>query len=248
MTEVVCALDACDRLVGRDMTSQSPASVRDLPDVGYFRKVGGEGVLALEPDLALASSQAGPPSTLDQLRSAGVEVVLVPDDPGLDVLDAKIAAVAAALDVDGAPLRARVQQEVEAARARIPADATPPKVLLLYSRGAGAVFTMGAGTTGHAMLELAGGANALDLEGSRPVSAEAVIGAAPDVVLLPKGSLEAMGGEEGLFAVPGLASTPAGANRRFIAIDDLALLGFGPRTGAALGEIVESLHPAPEGT
>jgi iron complex transport system substrate-binding protein len=37
--------------------------------------------------------------------------------------------------------------------------------------------------------------------------------------------------------------TPAGAAGRVIAIDDLKLLGFGPRVGEALLELVRALHP-----
>ena len=40
----------------------------------------------------------------------------------------------------------------------------------------------------------------------------------------------AMGGENALWQLPGMALTPAGREQRFIVINDQALLGFGPRT------------------
>lgn len=43
-----------------------------------------------------------------------------------------------------------------------------------------------------------------------------------------------MGGEAGLWKLPGLAQTPAGRHKQLLTIDDMALLGFGPRTPQAI--------------
>ncbi len=94
------------------------------------------------------------------------------------------------------------------------------------------------------MIKLARGLNAIThYEGFKPLTAEAAIVAAPDVLLLPSRGLESMGGADGLFKLPGLSLTPAGKNRRFIAMDDLYLLGFGPRVGRAIQELIVSLYP-----
>jgi iron complex transport system substrate-binding protein len=54
--------------------------------------------------------------------------------------------------------------------------------------------------------------------------------------------LDSVGGIAGLLTVPGIALTPAGQNQRIIALDDLYLLGFGPRTGQAVRELASFLH------
>jgi iron complex transport system substrate-binding protein len=64
ITEIVYQLGAAERLVGRDTTSTYPAEANELPDVGYFRQLGAEGVLSLQPDLVLATESAGPPEVL----------------------------------------------------------------------------------------------------------------------------------------------------------------------------------------
>ena len=102
----------------------------------------------------------------------------------------------------------------------------------------------GRDTTADAMIRLAGGQNALtDFEGYKPLSTEALTAAAPDVLLLPDHTLTTLGGETGLARVPGLTLTPAWRNRRIVAMDALLLLGFGPRTGAAVATLARRLHP-----
>lgn len=74
------------------------------------------------------------------------------------------------------------------------------------------------------------------------LSPETVIAAQPDILLVLEKGLESVGGEEGLLNIPGLAETPAGRNRRIVAMDDLYLLGLGPRTGQALADLVTVFH------
>ncbi len=91
------------------------------------------------------------------------------------------------------------------------------------------------------MLGLAGAINAVTgFDGYRPLSPEAMIAAAPEVILVPARSLPGLGGVDGVVALPGIGDTPAGRARRIVAIDDALLLGFGPR----LAEGVAGLHAA----
>ncbi|MGB3455840.1 MAG: ABC transporter substrate-binding protein, partial [Litorimonas sp.] len=69
LTEIVVALGAEDTLIARDATSSFPPSIEALPDVGYVRALNAEGILALSPTLVIASSEAGPPEALEQLRA-----------------------------------------------------------------------------------------------------------------------------------------------------------------------------------
>ena len=64
MTEIIFALGLGDRLAGVDSTSVWPAEAKDLPQIGYFRRIAPEGVLTLTPDLVLAGAGAGPDSAL----------------------------------------------------------------------------------------------------------------------------------------------------------------------------------------
>ena len=66
------------------------------------------------------------------------------------------------------------------------------------------------------------------LKETKPMTAEAVIAAQPDVYVLFTTSLKSVGGVDGLLKLPGLAHTPAGQNRRVVTLDGQYLSGFGP--------------------
>ena len=80
VTELVYALGRGDSLVGRDSSSLFPEEALALPDVGYHRQLSAEGVLSLAPSLVLATAHAGPPEAIEQLRAAGVTVLLLPEE------------------------------------------------------------------------------------------------------------------------------------------------------------------------
>jgi iron complex transport system substrate-binding protein len=93
------------------------------------------------------------------------------------------------------------------------------------------------------MIRYAGATNVFSgFTGYKPFTAEAAIGAAPDVVLITTEGLETIGGAEKLWARPGLALTPAGAAKRVVAFDALYLLGFGPRLPDAVRDLARQLH------
>ncbi|MEL6894428.1 MAG: ABC transporter substrate-binding protein, partial [Actinomycetota bacterium] len=94
-------------------------------------------------------------------------------------------------------------------------------------------------------IDAAGGRNIADdlgVDTSEPINIEALIAAAPDVIVLPAAGLASVGGVDGLLAIPGYAEMPAGQNRRIIAYDDQYLLGNGPRAPALLEEFVADFH------
>lgn len=248
VTEIVYALGLEDRLLAVDTTSLYPAAATALPNVGYMRQLSAEPILALGPDLVLATQDAGPPAALDQLRDAGVPVVSVPDDYTPDGVLAKIDLVAAALGVAaaGRALRDRVAAELAAVRQAFAEVAERPRVLFLLtiSKGRTAVAA-GANTSAEGIIALAGGTNAVDgFESFKPLSPEAAVAAAPEVLLIGERSLDLLGGMEGLLALPEIALTPAARNRRVVVMDTLLLLGFGPRTAQAAMTLGKQLHPS----
>lgn len=251
VTEIVYALGAGDEVVGVDASSLYPEAARELPDVGYFRRVPAEGVLSLEPTVVLASGETGPPETLDQLRSAGVDVHVIPEESSVDGAREKIRAIATVLDRREAAdrlIRGMEEDLEEAQRLRASTD-REPRVLFVYARGAGTMQVAGRSTSAEAMIEIAGAQNAITgFDGFKPMSAESVAAAEPDVILMLDRGLESIGGVDGLLKQPGIALTPAGENRRIIAMDDLLMLSFGPRLGEAVKTLTRKLHPELEST
>lgn len=248
VTEIVFALGLSDRVVAVDSTSRYPDEAAAKPDVGYMRRLGAEPILALEPTLVLAVEDAGPPDALEQLREAGVPVVLVPDESSPAGVMEKIAVVAKALDAreEGRVLETRFEAEMREASALVDTMTVRPRVLFLLSIGSGgAPLAAGRNTSAAGIIELAGGINAIDeFEGYRPLSPEAAVDAAPEVILVTDRSLRLLGGERELLAIPEIALTPAGQHERIVALDGLLLLGFGPRTATAVAELARRLHPA----
>lgn len=246
VTETVYALGAGDLLVGADTSSVYPTAATKLPQVGYQRTVAAEGVLALRPTLVLATDEAGPPATLEQIRGAGVKVVLAPSGHSVAGAQAKVRAIAAALGKtpEGERLAAEIGRQAAEAQAIVAKRGASPGVLFLYARGGGVMNVAGAATAADAMITLAGGRNAVSgYENYRPLTAEAAVAAAPDVILTLDRGLASVGGVEKLLEQPGLSLTPAGKAKRVLAFDDLYLLGFGPRTGAAIADLAKALAP-----
>ena len=67
----------------------------------------------------------------------------------------------------------------------------------------------------------------------------------PDLVVISTDGLQGMGGEASLWKLPGLAQTPAGRHQQVLVVDDMALLGFGPRTPQALLQLRQKAEQLP---
>jgi len=252
LTETLFALGAEAEIVGVDTTSLHPAAARRLPSVGYARALSAEGVLSLRPTLVLASGDAGPPAVLRQLEAARLPVARIESPHGPAELLAMVRRLGALTARAEAAERLAQQLEGELAAARrrvveLTTGRTPPRVLFVLAHAMNQVRLSGHGTAAHAMIELAGARNAFaEVEGYKPLTPEAAVAAAPDILLVTEQGLQAAGGVEGLLKAPGLAATPAGRARRVAALDALLLLGFGPRLPQALQQLAEALHaPAP---
>lgn len=245
VTEIVYALGQQDRLIGRDTTSTWPPEAVALPDVGYIRALSPEGVLSLGPDLILAEDGAGPPEAMAAITAASVPVVRVPDDPSPEGVAAKIRAVAVALGQaeQGEALATRVRDQIAAVTARTGTEPQKRRAVFLLSTAGGRLMAAGEGSSAGMMLDLAGAENALrGFRGYKPVSDEALIAAAPEVVVMMAGASTPSAAD--LFALPALAASPAAAGAQLVTLDGLLLLGFGPRTGEAVRALHDALYPA----
>lgn len=245
LTEIVYALGAERDLVGVDTTSNWPKATESIPKVGYFRKLSAEGLLSLRPTLVLTAEDAGPPEVLEQLRGAGVRIATFRNEYSAAGVVAKIKGIAHELEraAEGEELAANVNAEIETATRKIATLPGRPKVLFLLGVGSGAPVAAGRDTAAAAMIQLAGGENAFyQFDGYKPVSAEALVAAAPEVVLTTEPPGEVATFESKLLSVPGISDTPAGQQRRLVLMDGLRLLGFGPRLGPTMLELAERLR------
>ena len=248
ITEIVFALGAGERVVGVDASSSFPDAANRLPKVAYHRRLSAEGVLSLSPTLIIATTEAGPPEALGQIENAGVRLLVLPHEATVDGAVSMMHGIAAALDVreTGAALVRNLEKDLARVESSIPRTRTRARVLFLYARGQGTLMVAGRDTGADTMIGLAGGANAVrGYSGYKPLTSEAAVAAAPDVILLMDRGLESIGGAQGLWRLPGLALTPAGKQGRVAAMDGLLLLGFGPRLGQAVLELNRALYELP---
>ncbi|WP_456154761.1 heme/hemin ABC transporter substrate-binding protein [Streptomyces chartreusis] len=246
--ELVFTLGLGDRVVARDITATF-AQAAKLPVVTRGHDVSAESVLSLRPDLVLAETTTGPAEAMDQIRAAGIPVLVVAPARGLYDVDPRIEAVAAALGVPaaGKALTERTERRIAAVRKDVPREKEKPRVAFLYLRGSASVYLIGGkGSGATSLIEAAGGIDAGAESGLAKdfttITSEALVKAAPDAILVMSKGLESVGGVDGLVKIPGIAETPAGADRRIVSIEDGALLSYGPRTDQVLKSVVAQLY------
>ncbi len=247
VTEILYALGLQDRIVGVDTTSLYPQStLSEKPNVGYMRQLSAEGVLGLDPKLILAIEGSGPKETLDVLESAKVPLISVPESYTEDGLVRKISLVAHAMGADarGACLAKAVSADLASLRELRARIGKPVRVMFVMSFLNGRAMVAGRKTAADAIIGLSGGVNAIgDFEGYKPVNDEAIVAAKPDMILTMQRGREELDADS-VFANPAFALTPAAANKSFIAMDGLYLLGFGPRTASAAHDLALKLYPS----
>ncbi|GMQ86750.1 MAG: hypothetical protein BMS9Abin07_2344 [Acidimicrobiia bacterium] len=252
LTEIIFALGFGDNVVGVDITTTYPAAAAALNDqgetVGFAQQLAAEAVLRFEPTLVLGDQQVGPPEVIEQLRGAGIPVVILETQTTLDGVETKILQVAEILDAPdaGTELAAQVMDEIDAARDLAATDESDPKIAYVYVRGPQVLLLFGAGMPTQGMIEGAGAIDAgagAGVFGPAPLTPEALVAAAPDVIVLPEAGLAALGGIEAFLELPGVAETPAAQNDAFLAYEEAYFFNLGPRAGQALDEFVHDLYP-----
>ena len=180
LTETVCALQACNRLVGTDRYSNWPAGVRSLPKLGGLEDTQIERIVALKPELVLAP---GSSRVVDRLESLGLRVVVL-EPKSLQDTERVIHQVALALGDAGAgpALWQRMQQRMAAAAARVPLAVRGQKV---YFEVASAPYAAGEVSFVGATLTRLGMGNIVPAAlGPFPkLNPEFIVRAQPDIII-----------------------------------------------------------------
>ncbi len=244
ITEIVYALGEEGHLVARDSTSLYPQDALKLPDLGYMRQLSPEGVLSIDPTGILALQGSGPAEAIDVLKKASVPYIEVPETFDHQGILERIRVVGKALGADARAdaLAAEVDARLKAAESRTAGVTQRKRVLFILSLAGGKVLASGSGTAADGIIRLAGGVNAVEgYEGYKQLSDEAIVTAAPDVVLVMDHAGPGVSDEE-ILANPAIAQTPAGAARKVVRMDGGYLLGFGPRTADAVNDLAAAFY------
>lgn len=236
ITEIIFALKQEKKLVGIDSSSIYPEATQYLPKVGYYRSIPVEGVVALNPSLILSSEMAGPKQSLDELAKLGIKIQTIPDRPSIESLYQRIQTIADALNMseEGKHLIAQTKQSISAATAH-----HNPKLdtIFLINR-TGSLMAAGNETSADEMMKLAGVNNIFaHQKGFKPLSAESLASAKPELIIITEFSAKNSGDIDKLKSLPALMDSPAVKHNRILVLDDLLAMTLGPRTDEAIRQI-----------
>ena len=139
--EIVCELQACDRLVGVDRYSNWPDRVKSLPQLGGIDDTQLEALIKLKPDLVLLARSA---RVTQRIESMGIKVVAL-EPQNQEDMRRVIQLIAGALHLPQPQDRAHalwqsVQHKLEAAALRVPAKA---KGMRIYFEAGSGYFAAG---------------------------------------------------------------------------------------------------------
>ncbi len=245
ITETVCALGECDKIIASDRTSLYPPQIQELPSIGYRSGINAEGIISLKPTLIIAEKDYVEDAVLSQLSSTNIRLITIERNNDVDNTKKLITEIAEALgrQSEGKKLIAKIEDDLTDAGILLQRGISTPRVLCVYNRGAATVSMAGRETFAD-ILKYVGAENAIkNTDGYKPLNAEALIAADPEFILMVSSGFESIGGMEGVLKIPGVSQTIAGKKKQIIAIDALRLTNFGPRVGETVKELVLLLHP-----
>lgn len=234
-TETVCALQACERLVGVDRFSDWPQQIQALPRVGGLEDAQLERIVALKPDLVLAGPFA---RAVDRLEALGI-VVLVLEAKEISDIRRVLEATAHALGSPGAgeTLWRRLNERIDAAAAHVPIRMRGQRV---YFEVAPGPFAAGEASFVGQTLERLGLGNIVPAaHGPFPkMNPEFVVRARPDLIMASERDFATMAARPGWVRLEALRS-----GRHCVFPDEFfpVLLRPGPRLGEAAEAIADCL-------
>lgn len=253
-SRIVFELGLGDNVVGRDSSS----TFKEIEDRTLVTPAGhelnAEAILQLAPTLIITDTSLGPWAVIEQMRDAGVSVVVVDSERSMaNVADlTRQVGAAVGLADEAEQLAERTQTQIDEAIAEIAEvapsdDAKKLRIAFLYLRGqSGVYYLFGDGSGSDSLIESLGAvdvASEVGVTGMKPMTDEALVAAGPDVVLCMTKGLESVGGVDGLIdAVPAFSQTPAGANHRVVDMADSDILSFGSTTPQVLRSLASALY------
>jgi iron complex transport system substrate-binding protein len=240
-TEILYALGLGDRVVGVDDNSDYPAEAKAKPKVGGFAGTNLEQVVALQPDLILASGITAP-DLLTALVGRNLTVVVLnpPDLPGV-LADLSLIGQIADVNTQAAQVRGSLEARIAAVTTRLQNATTKPRVF--FELDPTQFYTAGPHSFVDDLITRAGGTNiAADASTPYPtLSPEQIIAKDPEVIIL---SDENQGvTPESVKARAGWGGVSAVKNGRIAALNPDLTNRPGPRVVDALEQLALAIHP-----
>jgi iron complex transport system substrate-binding protein len=244
-TEIVCALDACDRLAGVTDFDDYPAEVADIPHVVIFAVVDIELVVDADPDLILAAgNELTPSAVITELADLGYPVLVLYPESLAEVLED--------IELIGAAINARDQADSLTADllARVAAvgdavaEAERPRTFYEVGVFEGAIYTAGRDSFLASLIELAGGDPITGDRLTFSIALEDLLAADPELILLGDAAYDPSVTPEAVSTRPGWGAISAVQNGQVVVmLADPVITRPGPRIVDGLEALARAIHP-----
>ena len=244
VTESIYEVGGQARLIGRTDWCDYPPAAKEKPSVGGMINPSIEMIVALRPDLVIATDEGNREETIVQLRRLGIPTYLVHAHRVDEMLDmvTRVAGLVERREAAG-PLVASIRQRVDAIRARVAPRPTPRVLYVLWPDP---LIVPGGASHLTELIELAGGRSITAGEGESYVrfSLEAAVARAPEVIVLADHSASGTAaGRQSPEKWQRLTSVPAIRAGRLHSIDLSILHRYGPRVAEGLELLARIIHP-----
>ncbi len=234
VTESVCVLGACKRLVGTDQFSNTPAEVRALPKLGGLDEAQVERIVSLKPDVVLATKSA---RVVDRLESLGVKVIVLESQSHADVKRTLrlLANLFNALD-QAERVWSEIERDTALAASKVPQALRGKKV---YFEVSSEPYAAGASSfIGETLMRLGIGNIVPRSLGPFPkLNPEFIVRARPDIIMASERQVKSMADRPGWQGLTALQGRSCGFAKEKYEL----LIRPGPRMGEAALVIADCL-------
>ena len=187
VTEIVFELGLGDEVIAVDQSSVSPSIVTELPQVGYIRMISAEGILSLNPNIILTTTDIGPPKVVDQLKQSGVEFYIYDSAYSLEGIISLIKNISNDLKINNKGLGLinevnNIDRKIEKLKNN---KKSQPKMVFFMNPSIGSFTAAGASTKADYFIKYLGGDNVFSNQFKKysKVTKENIINLNPDIIL-----------------------------------------------------------------
>jgi iron complex transport system substrate-binding protein len=236
-------------LVARDLTSIYPPQIKSLPSVGYHRALSAEGIISMKPTMFLNDGNLGPEAVVAQVQKVGIPIVTLLPGSGQDSAQLLMTNLGKQFhherQADSVVASWRASMDSVLADTLKWAGKPKPRVMVMHmGQIANSYLALKRGSPADQMIQWAGGVNAIDsVGGMLRLTPELIAKAAPDIIIATDVGFDRLGSADKFAAMPGVALTPAGKNKRIYRVDETEVMYFGPRTAATIRKLAGWFHP-----
>lgn len=248
-TEIVCALDACDRLVGVTDFDDYPPEVADVEKVVVNATVDVEAVVAADPDLVLAAgNELTPTAVIEQLIELDLDVLTLYPESLVEVYaDIRLVGTAIGREEAARDFVDDMDTRVDAVETSV-ADLDRPRVFYEVGVFEGVIYTAGERSFLASLLATAGGEPITGDPLSTSIELEELVAADPELILLGDAAYDPSITAESVAARPGWEGMTAVRDGRVLPVeDDIVVTRPGPRIVDGLEALADLIHPDREG-